>query len=296
MEFITSVQATAHITPAQDALWHKYFGMGSGILVNEYGAGTLRNFMLAMPSGYNTVKITSGVACMQGRIFEVAYNTEDGVTFESTTSPDKWRHDMIVAAYTYHEDTGTESMEWKVKKGVEVDLTETPQDPDVDDVEIDVGNTYAEMAMYRVVVMGAQSPRCDIIAPLIYGLDVLAEEKNIIDKLTTTKSATVSTVPGGSMTFYRSGNVVMAVHPTKVYSGLKTGQKNILLNAGGIPEGFRPITSIRTSNLTIASHVPNTSEVLDFNTDGGVGVWIANTAATEFSGSWTYITGDDMPA
>ena len=143
MKFITSVQNEPHVTPLQDAMWHK--GLWSGdCIISQY------EDMKAELISNNEIRIRSGIASFQGRFFCIEPGTYDSVTINNGTQSEK-RIDLIVAHYESNEETHTQSMDWKVIQGTP--SASSPQVPAHTEGDLNT-DLVAEMPFFEVHLDG----------------------------------------------------------------------------------------------------------------------------------------------
>lgn len=143
MKFITSVQNEPHVTPLQDAMWHKGLWSGDCIISQDED-------MKAELISNNEIRIKSGVASFQGRFFCIEPGTYDSVTINNGTQSEK-RIDLIVAHYESNEETHTQSMDWKVIQGTPA--ASNPQVPSYTEGDLD-SDLVAEMPFFEVHLDG----------------------------------------------------------------------------------------------------------------------------------------------
>lgn len=153
MNLITSAQARAHITPAQDAHWHKaWLGIESCIFDGSFAPTIVTN---------NEVRIGEGVGSIQGRFFDVEVGTYDTVTIDNGAQGQN-RIDLICLKVTVDSGTGTQSGAWEVIKGT--NSSGQPSEPTVTLGDLDAGDSEAYLPVLKVNISGLNISNIDVIA------------------------------------------------------------------------------------------------------------------------------------
>ena len=113
MEIVTGNTGRVHVTPIDDAVRNSHL-----MLINKKAVFTVPNYRSfeAEIRTANEVRVYSGYASNQGRIFKIDENDFDSVTIESGSDGVK-RMDLIVARYTMNQQTGFESINIAVIRG-----------------------------------------------------------------------------------------------------------------------------------------------------------------------------------
>lgn len=145
MELITARTGTPHITPMQDAMWHRGLTEVESCIFDAFG-----NFQADIITA-NEIKIRSGVGMLQGRFFEIPPNTYDSVTIMNGSQGQK-RIDLIVCRVTVDESQNTQAAETIVLQGTPT--TGTPQAPAPQAGDLDNGDTVVDYPLYAVNIDG----------------------------------------------------------------------------------------------------------------------------------------------
>lgn len=145
MELITARQGKAHITPMQDAMWHRGLtGMDSCIFnaFENFRADTINN---------NEIRIRSGVGMLQGRFFEIPPNTYDAAVIANGTQGQN-RMDLIVCRITTNEAANTQKADTVVIQGTP--KNGVVQVPAIETGDLDSGAAVVDYPLYRVYITG----------------------------------------------------------------------------------------------------------------------------------------------
>lgn len=145
MELITSRQGAAHITPMQDAMWHRGLTETENCIFNgfeEFAADIITN---------NEIRIRSGAGMLQGRFFVIPPNTYDSVTILNGSQGES-RIDLIVCRITVDESTNTQNAELIAIQGTPAESD--PVAPTPTTGNLDSGDLIADYPMYAVNING----------------------------------------------------------------------------------------------------------------------------------------------
>lgn len=144
---ITNRLGSAHITPAQDSMWHRgTFGIDTCVIPDD----KTQNFEADIQSN-NEVRVRSGIAMLQGRFWCVPIGTYDPLTIQNGNQGEK-RIDLAVQRWTINEETNTQNCEWVVIMGTPT--TGTPTVPAYTEGDLDNGDTVADMPMFQIALDG----------------------------------------------------------------------------------------------------------------------------------------------
>lgn len=143
---ITGARGEAHITPMQDALWHRgIMGVQDCILdIND----KLAPYVIEGDNQH--IRILSGVGMLQGRFFEIDDGAYDLVNIPNGAQGYN-RIDIVCAKITQNEN-GTQSFSWEVVQGTQTSGTPTP--PAVAEGSLDDGDEFALMPVASVELEG----------------------------------------------------------------------------------------------------------------------------------------------
>lgn len=145
MELITARQGTAHITPMQDAMWHRGLTENESCIFNgfeEFAADIITN---------NEVRIRSGAGMLQGRFFVIPPNTYDTATIANGNQGES-RIDLIVCRITVDESTNTQSAAITVIQGTPAAASPVAPTPTTGD--LDSGDLIADYPLYEANIEG----------------------------------------------------------------------------------------------------------------------------------------------
>lgn len=142
---ITNAAGAPHITPKQDAMFHRGIAGADSCVYNFF-----ESFEPEVSSNQK-IKVRSGIGQLQGRLFCVEPSTYDEIQIANGTQGEK-RIDLIVARWTVNEEKNTQTADWAVIQGEST--TGTPAAPDYTDGDLDAGDTVADMPMYEVSLDG----------------------------------------------------------------------------------------------------------------------------------------------
>ena len=147
MEVVTAYTGQNHIHAVDDAPWHRGIAGLTSFVFND---PELEGFDTNIQSN-NEVRIRSGIAANQGRIFRVPINTYDSISIANGTQGEN-RIDRIVARYTQDGETKLENCEWIVIQGTPT--TGTPTAPAYTQGNLDNGDPTNDMPMFQVRLSG----------------------------------------------------------------------------------------------------------------------------------------------
>ncbi len=172
---VTGYGGVEHVTAADDG------SKNAGIVGTEsYVLNTESKFEAEVVSN-NLIKIKDGDAIQKGRHWRIAKNDYVECAIDNGLQGLK-RNDLIVARYSKNPDTGIESEEIVVIKGIS---SENPVTPEYETGDIYGGDLADEMPLYRVELDGINIinviPLFDILMPLSE-----IKEKYLAEKLVTT--------------------------------------------------------------------------------------------------------------
>lgn len=144
---ITNRAGSPHITPEQDAMWHRaIFGLDTCVIPDESTLG----FQADIQSN-NEVRVRSGIAMIQGRFWCVPIGTYDAINIQNGNQGEN-RIDLIVQRWTVDAETNTESCSWVVIQGTPT--TGEPTVPTYTEGDLDNDDTVADMPMFQALLNG----------------------------------------------------------------------------------------------------------------------------------------------
>lgn len=142
---ITNRKGAAHITPPQDAMWHRgIIGAPTGVLNDS----ATDNFSAEIYSN-NEVRIGSGIAMLQGRFWCVPINTYDPLAIANGAQGQN-RIDLAVQRWTVDESTNTQDCEWVVIQGIST--AGEPVAPTPTEGDLDNGALTVDMPMFQIKI------------------------------------------------------------------------------------------------------------------------------------------------
>lgn len=224
MEVITAEKGSAHITVAQDAMWHRGIANIESCVFDYFDA-----FEASIQSN-NLIHVGSGIGMIQGRYFCIPKNSYDSVSIDNG-SFDQKRIDLIVARWNDN------NMSLVVIKGTPTTGSPSPPLPATGD--LDTGAIIADMPLYEVYIDGINiesvTPVFDLIVGFGSGGTVLSVSRGGTGKSTWTtggvlyasSNSTLSQVSNNTGAMYKTsvnGAPVFSTLPVK-YGG--TGQTQL---------------------------------------------------------------------
>lgn len=146
-EIITARTGTAHVTPAQDASWHRgTFGLPTCVIDDP----TLEGFSTEIRNN-NEVWVRSGIAQNQGRFWWVPVNTYDSLQIENGAQGMN-RIDRAVMRFTVDQENNTQSCSWVVIQGTPT--AGTPTAPAYTQGDLDNDGLVSDMPMFLIELEG----------------------------------------------------------------------------------------------------------------------------------------------
>lgn len=224
MEIVTGSTGEVHVTPIDDAVRNGNVGYVNDRVVFTY----LRNFE-ADDITNNKVRIYSGYGMNQGRLFKIDENDYDEVEIRNGSAGYK-RADLIVARYTFNNNTGFEDISLAVVEGTS---GSTYTDPSYTTGDINHGDTQDDMPLYRVKINGLQIEAIEPMFTLLPdgGRLGLFEEKLDSEFLTDLESEEPASFDGSEeVRIGVTGNLPLT-HGGTGGNNAKTAMKNILIDS-----------------------------------------------------------------
>lgn len=157
MELVTGFQGKNHVTAEQIADFNR--GIFGNAAILPVGSKMAVEIQTA-----NRITVKDGVAVFDGREVYIGYGKDEAVNLTSGTQGMK-RHDIVVVEYKKENESGVESVAFKVVLGTPNATKAT--DPAVKDVDIRTGASRSEKPFCRVRLNGTA----------IEGIDMLVEVK-----------------------------------------------------------------------------------------------------------------------
>ena len=167
---ITNVAGAPHITPKQDAMFHRGMAGADNCVYNFF-----ESFEPEVSSNQK-IKARSGIGQLQGRLFCVEPSTYDEIQIANGTQGEK-RIDLIVVRWTVNEEKNTQTADWAVIQGEST--TGTPVAPAYTNGNLDAGDTVADMPMYEVSLDGINVTGVTKRFTVLSGLGKLVSDETI---------------------------------------------------------------------------------------------------------------------
>ena len=167
---ITNVAGTPHVTPKQDAMFHRGMAGADSCVYNFF-----ESFEPEVSSNQK-IKARSGIGQLQGRLFCIEPSTYDEIQIANGTQGEK-RIDLIVVRWTVNEEKNTQTADWVVIQGEST--TGTPVAPAYTNGNLDAGDTVADMPMYEVSLDGINVTGVAKRFTVLSGLGKLVSDETI---------------------------------------------------------------------------------------------------------------------
>lgn len=157
IELVTGYQGKDHVTAEQWADFNRgIFGEAAILPVG--------NRMETAIQTANQITVKDGVAVFDGRQVYIAYGENENIAIQSGTQGMQ-RRDIVVLEYKRNEESGVESVQFKVINGIPA--ASGAKDPSVQDMDIRTGVTVSQKPFCRVRLNGTA----------IEGVDALVQVK-----------------------------------------------------------------------------------------------------------------------
>ena len=155
----TPDSATPHIYAEDDAQIHRALIGSSGITLAD-------NQLTCSVVNDNTVRLQSGVYCMQGYMLVVQGGTNQDLTVDSG-SAGAYRHDLLVADFTRGGGDTADTFEFKIIKGTNATSAAAATDPSITQDNLITGGSHRQEVLYRITISGTEISGITRIAPYI---------------------------------------------------------------------------------------------------------------------------------
>lgn len=155
----TPDSATPHIYAEDDAQIHRALIGSSGITLAD-------NQLSCTVVNDNTVRLASGVYCMQGYMIVVQGGTNADLTIDSG-SAGAYRHDLIVADFQRGGGDTADTFVFKTVKGTNATSASAATDPAITQDNLITGGSHRQETLYRVVISGTTISAVERVAPYI---------------------------------------------------------------------------------------------------------------------------------
>lgn len=173
MELVTGRAGTPHITSQQIRQQNQGIFGADGYILNT-GSKLETTIQSA-----NEIRISDGALMFQGALFAVKVGTYDPVTIQNGTQGMQ-RKDLIVARYTFDQETNIESGEWVVIEGTPAESN--PEVPTATSGNIQEGDSTVDCPVFVVNLDGINVTGVDVILDYAPSIQDLQSE---LDELST---------------------------------------------------------------------------------------------------------------
>lgn len=148
-----------HIYAEDDAQIHRALIGSSGITLadNRLECAVVNN---------NTIRLYSGLYCMQGYMLAVQGGTEQDFTVDSG-SAGAYRHDLLVADFTRGGGAVADAFEFKIIKGTNATSAAAAVDPTITQDNLIIGGSHRQEVLYRITIGGTEITSLTRVAPYI---------------------------------------------------------------------------------------------------------------------------------
>lgn len=196
LHLITGYAGKEHITAADQG------GYNAGTIGDEkYVLSTGSRFSYEVITN-NLIKIRDGELINQGRHIRIPVNDYEECAIDNGIQALK-RHDLIVARYKKDPDTGIESAEMIVIKGISAEVA---SDPEYISGNIFMGDLTDDYPLYRVKLNGLN---IEAVEPLFSTLPVYAQ---LCGKAITTDNISQQTVKSATTLITNAGTATQPVY------------------------------------------------------------------------------------
>lgn len=148
-----------HIYAEDDAQIHRALIGSSGITLadNQLECAVINN---------NTVRLYSGLYCMQGYMLSVQSGTNEDFTIDSG-SAGAYRHDLLVADFMRGGGDTADTFEFKIIKGTNATSAAAAVDPAIVQDNLTVGGSHRQEVLYRIIISGVDITGIVRVSPYI---------------------------------------------------------------------------------------------------------------------------------
>lgn len=155
----TPESVAPHIYAEDDAQIHRALIGSSGITLAD-------NQLTCTIINDNTVRLASGLYCMQGYMLAVQSGTTQDLTVDSG-SAGAYRHDLIVADFERGGGDVADTFEFKVIKGTNATSESAAVDPTIVQDNLTTGGSHRQEILYRIIINGTEIASVTRVAPFI---------------------------------------------------------------------------------------------------------------------------------
>ncbi len=156
VELVTGYQGKDHVTAEQWADFNRGIYGDAAIL-------PVGNKMETAIQTANQITVKDGVAVIDGRQVYIGYGESENIAIQSGTQG-KLRRDIVVLEYKKEEESGVETVQFKVITGTPADSD--AKDPSVQDMDIRTGVFTSQKPFCRVRLNGTAIEGVDTLIPV----------------------------------------------------------------------------------------------------------------------------------
>lgn len=209
IELVTGYQGKDHVTAEQWADFNRgIFGEAAILPVG--------NRMETAIQTANQITVKDGVAVFDGKQVYIAYGESENIAIQSGTQGMQ-RRDIVVLEYKRNEESGVESVQFKVINGTPA--ASGAKDPSVQDMDIRTGVTVSQKPFCRVRLNGTA----------IEGVDALVQVKEFkphafaapVNNLAGTNPDLALAAPQGSELKKQVDALNSALKPVEIFVGAR---------------------------------------------------------------------------
>lgn len=142
----TPPTASAHIYAEDEAQHNRARFGGSGITEAD-------NLLALTKVDNNTVRLDSGLYCMQGYMLSVPGGSTENLTVDSGTSG-MYRKDLVIAEFTRGGGAVADTLVFRILKGTPAASEAAASDPALIQNNLAAGGTTRQEALYRISIAG----------------------------------------------------------------------------------------------------------------------------------------------
>ena len=155
----TPPAASAHIYAEDEAQHNRARFGGSGITEAD-------NQLACSKVDNNTVRLASGLYCMQGYMLSVPGGSTEDLTVDSGTSG-MFRKDLVIAEFTRGGGEVADTLVFRILKGTPAASDAAAVDPTLTQNDLAAGGTTRQEALYRISIGGTTLNTIARIAPYV---------------------------------------------------------------------------------------------------------------------------------
>lgn len=245
IELVTGYQGKDHVTAEQWADFNRGIFGDAAIL-------PIGNKMETAIQTANQISVKDGVAVFDGRQVYIGYGESENIAITSGTQG-MLRRDIVVVEYTREEDTGIESVQFKVINGTPA--ASNAQDPAVQDMDIRTGVFVSQKPFCRVRLNGTA----------IEGVDSLVQVKEFkdhafsdpVDTLTGTNPLLSLAAPQGKVLDQKITAINSALTTLHAIGfSFAEGVRSYYIHAGNMVIGFINAKSTGAVTTMVINNMP----------------------------------------